>query len=152
MTGLLSHSGSSIDTADLSGDGNLNVTLAVSEVVVGEISWFEAPNDLQTQSWTRHVIGSVEDVHWHHLFNMNNDGQFDIVFAEMYHSGTDSVGIYKNDGNAESWTLQILKTHASHNLAVGDLGNDGDMDILGAKWQLVAPADGDILLWINNTN
>ncbi len=144
--------GSSIDTADLNGDGNLDVTLAVSEVGVGEIAWFEAPDNPLTQSWTRHVIGSVEDVHRHHLVDMNNDGQLDIVFAEMYQSGTDRVGIYNNDGNAESWTLQILETHASHNLAVGDIGNDGDMDILGANWQLVAPAGGDIFLWINQTN
>ncbi|MEM7081628.1 MAG: FG-GAP-like repeat-containing protein [Pseudomonadota bacterium] len=145
--------GSSIDAADLNGDGNIDVTLAVSEVGVGEFSWFEAPDDPLTQPWIRHVIdSSVEDVHRHHLVDLNNDGQLDILFAEMFQSQTDRVGVYYNDGNAESWTLDILETHASHNLAIGDIGNDGDIDFLGSNWQLNAPAGGDIFLWINESN
>jgi hypothetical protein len=142
--------GSSIDTGDINNDGNIDVTLAVSEVGVGDFTWFEAPDDPLTQPWVRHDFGTVEDVHRHHLVDINNDGDLDIVFAEMYQSGTDRVGIYNNDGNASSWTLQILATHASHNLAIGDVGNDGDIDILGANWQTSAPANGDIFLWQND--
>lgn len=144
--------GSSIDTADLNGDGRLDVTLAVSEVGIGDIAWFEAPEDPLTQSWVRHTIGTVEDVHRHHIVDMNNDGKLDIVFAEMYQSATDRVGVYYNDGDGASWTLQVIETIGSHNIAVGDVGNDGDIDILGANWRQQAPGDGDIYLWINNTN
>ena len=80
----------------------------------------------------------VEDVHRHHLVDMNNDGELDILFAEMYQSQTDRVGVYYNQGDGAGWMLQVLETHASHNLGIGDVDNDGDID---------APADGDLFFW-----
>ncbi|MFK8013821.1 MAG: FG-GAP repeat domain-containing protein [Gammaproteobacteria bacterium] len=144
--------GSSSDTADINKDGRLDVTLAASEVGVGQFAWFEAPEDPLNGTWTRHVIDTVEDVHRHHLVDFNQDGEVDIVFAEMHQSAGDRVGVYYNQGDGESWVLDILATHGSHNLDVGDVGNDGDIDFIGANWQLNAPADGDYFLWRNNKN
>ncbi|MFK7886316.1 MAG: FG-GAP-like repeat-containing protein, partial [Gammaproteobacteria bacterium] len=144
--------GSSIDTADINNDGRLDVTLAVSEVGVGQFSWFEAPANPLTQSWIRHQIDTVEDLHRHHIVDVNQDGQLDIVFAEMYQSDTDRVGVYYNQGNGDSWILDVLETHASHNLAVTDVDNDGDIDFVGANWRRQAPAGGDLFLWLNDKN
>lgn len=145
--------GSSIDVADINKDGRLDVSLAVSEVGVGDFAWFEAPANPLTQSWIRHPIDIVEDVHRHHLIDFNGDGELDIVFAEMYQSDDDRVGVYYNQGNGASWILDILETHASHNLAVGDVDNDGDIDFLGSNWRINnAPASGDLFLWINQDN
>ncbi len=144
--------GISIDTADINKDGRLDVTFAASEVGVGELSWFEAPVDPLTQPWIRHQIDMVEDAHRHHIVDFNQDGELDIVFAEMYQSDTDRVGVYYNQGNGDSWVLDILETHGGHNLAVGDIDNDGDIDFIGSNWRLQGPASGDLFLWRNQTN
>ncbi|MEO1574181.1 MAG: FG-GAP-like repeat-containing protein [Pseudomonadota bacterium] len=144
--------GSSISVADINKDGRLDISLAVSEVGVGQFAWFEAPANPLTQPWTQHSIDIVEDVHRHHLVDMNGDGELDIVFAEMYQTDTDRVGVYYNQGNGDAWILDILETHASHNLAIADVDNDGDIDFIGANWRLQGPAGGDLFLWRNQTN
>ncbi len=141
--------GSSVSIADINNDGRDDISVAVAEVGTGEFAWFEAPENPLTQSWVRHTIDIVDDVHRHHLVDMNNDGELDIVFAEMFQSDTDRVGVYYNQGDGDSWILDILETHASHNLAIGDVDNDGDVDFVGANWRLEGPADGDLFLWRN---
>ena len=66
---------------------------------------------------------------------MNGDGAMDVVAAEM-HQGADpdEVAVYINQGSGLSWKKQIISTKGSHYIRVGDIGNDGDMDIIGANW------------------
>src|SRR3989344_7083846 len=139
----------SAGVTDINGDGRLDIFLAASEIGAGTLSWFEAPLDPITGAWIKHDIANVEDIHRFHLVDMNNDGALDIAFAEMHQSTTDRVGIYYNNGNGASWTLQVLATTASHNIAVGDVGNDGDIDIGGANWSTASPDGGSLEFWGN---
>jgi type 1 glutamine amidotransferase/chitodextrinase len=142
----------SAGVADINRDGRLDIILAASEVGAGTLSWFEAPIDPINGAWIKHDIDAVEDLHRFHLVDMNNDGFLDIVFAEMHQSTAKRVGIYYNNGNGASWTLQTLATTASHNIAVGDIGNDGDIDIVGANWNTGSPDNGSLNLWRNDSN
>ena len=142
--------GGSVDTADLNDDGRLDVLLAPSETGPGEIAWFEAPVDPLNGSWIRHTIADAEDVHLVHLVDFDNDHDLDIAFAEMHQSPTDRVGVYLNEGLGASWTLHLIATSASHNIAVGDLENDGDIDIVGANWELSSPDGGRLNWWRND--
>ena len=83
-------------------------------------------------------------MHTFKLADMDGDGQLDIVFAEMQQSTRKRVGFFRNGGSGASWTLQVLSEAGSHNIRVGDLGADGDLDIVGANWQ-GAPVE----LWEN---
>ena len=141
----------SAELADFNNDGRLDVVLAASEVGIGTLSWFEAPADPETGNWVKHDVDIVEDVHRIHVKDMNKDGSLDIVFAEMHQSDTgDRVGIYYNKGGGLSWVLQVLSTQGSHNIAVADVEGDGDLDILGANWQISASDGGAIKLWRND--
>ncbi len=140
----------SAGVADINGDGRPDIFLAASEIGVGTLSWFEAPLNPINGVWIKHDIGTVSDVHRFHLIDINNDGPLDVVFAEMHQSSTKRVGVYINDGNGASWTLQIIATTASHNIAVGDVGNDGDIDIIGANWDSSSPDGGALNFWRND--
>lgn len=143
-------SGGSADTADLNHDGRLDIVMAASESGPGEIAWFEGPVDPLNGSWIEHTIDDVEDVHLLHLIDFDKDGDLDIAFAEMHQSPTDRVGIYLNGGLGASWSLELIASTGAHNIAVGDLENDGDFDIVGANWELTSPDGGDLNWWRND--
>ena len=85
---------------------------------------------------------------------MDRNGTLDVVTAEMHQSAfPHEVSIYYNDnGDAASWTKQVLATSGSHNIRVGDIGNDGDMDIIGANWGAVAKGASPIEMWENTSS
>ena len=134
--------------ADINEDGRLDVILSVSEGI-GPVAWFEAPADPKTGLWTKHLIESneLEGAHSLQVADMDNDGDFDVVTAEMHTSLQKRIIVYINEG--ESWTRQIVATSGSHNLRVGDIGNDGDIDIIGKNY---AGPGRVIEMWENLTS
>jgi len=83
-------------------------------------------------------------VHTFKAADIDGDGQQDLVFAEMAQSAGKRVGFFRNLGGGLGWTLQVLGANGSHNIRVADIGNDGDLDVVGANWQ-GAPVE----LWEN---
>ena len=124
-----------ITLADINKDGRTDMLLAPAESA-GRLSWYETPKDRKAGNWTEHVICSqVDHVHTFKAVDLDNDGDLDVVFAEMAQSPTKRVGFFRNGGDGRAWTLQVVGTGGSHNLRVGDIGRDGDIDIVGANWQ-----------------
>lgn len=126
--------------ADINKDGRPDVVLTPTESKDGthRTSWYEAPPDPRSSGWTEHVIdSSVETVtHSLGLADMDNDGDLDVVTAEMHQStDPDEVRVYINeDGDGVTWMKQVVAKTGSHNARVADIGNDGDFDIVGANW------------------
>jgi hypothetical protein len=124
-----------VAVADLDKDGNSDVILSRSENAGGRLAWYGSPNPTKGP-WTGHVIATdVDHVHSLQTADMDRDGDLDVVFAEMAQSGRKRVGFFRNGGSALDWTLQVVDTTGSRNAKVGDIGGDGDIDIVGANWQ-----------------
>jgi type 1 glutamine amidotransferase len=139
--------GCSVMVGDINRDGRPDVILSPSESA-GRISWFEMPGNPLKETWIEHIIlPSVSYVHRVRVADFDNDGNLDVAFAEMDQSKTNRIGIIYNDAAGTSWTPQVLGTTAGHNIAVGDIENDGDVDILNANWR-----HGNLELWINHLN
>jgi VCBS repeat protein len=137
----------SATVVDLNGDSRPDVVHVFGETP-GPMAWYEAPADPRIGGdWVRHPVADpVDYVHTFELADMDGDGEQDIVFAEMAQSAQKRVGFFRNRGGGLAWTLQVLSTNGSHNIRVADIGNDGDLDIVGANWQ-GAPVE----LWENLT-
>jgi hypothetical protein len=134
---------------DIDGNGNPDVVLAPSESS-GRMSWYEAADPVGGP-WTEHSIDpSVSYMHTFKAGDMDGDGDLDLVTAEMHQSSDpDEVSVYRNDGGALTWTQVVVATTGSHNLRIGDIGSDGDLDIFGANWNDSAPNSAVVEMWEN---
>lgn len=136
---------------DINDDGNLDVVLAPSESS-GRFSWYET-DDPVNGPWIEHSIDPA--VSYFHTFkagDMDRDGDLDLVTAEMHQSSNpDEVSIYFNQGDGLSWDQTVVATSGSHNLRIGDIGNDLDLDIFGANWNDSAPNSAIIEMWENQS-
>jgi hypothetical protein len=127
-----------VETADINNDGRLDIVLTPAELK-GErhqAAWYAAPDNRMQSDWTENII--VPDIecviHALHVADFNMDGHIDIAMAEM-HQGEDpdEVTVHLNLGNGASWRKQLLSNNGSHDIVVGDIGGDGDLDIIGAN-------------------
>ena len=137
--------------ADIDGNGDNDVVLAPSESS-GRLSWFEA-SDPVNGPWTEHAVDStVSYLHTFEAADMDRDGDLDLVTAEMHQSSDpDEVSVYLNEGDGLVWNQLVVATSGSHNVRVGDIGDDADIDIFGANWNDSAPNSAVIELWENQS-
>jgi hypothetical protein len=122
-----------VHIVDLNKDGRQDVLIAPAESD-GRLAWYEAA-DPKRGPWTEHVIAA--DVAYIHTFktaDVEGDGDLDVVTAELEQSPRRRVSVYLNEGKALAWHQQVLSRTGAHNLRVADIGNDGDIDIVGANF------------------
>ena len=140
------HEDAVVKMADLNADSRPDIVLTRSEGPY-KLSWFEAPADPKSDSWKEHVIDdSVDFAHGLEIADLDRDGDPDIVASEMHQSSRKRVLVFWNDDKGSRWSPQVLSTKGSHNIRAADIGNDGDIDIVGANW---SGDDQPIECWIN---
>ncbi|MCC6419703.1 MAG: VCBS repeat-containing protein [Gemmataceae bacterium] len=117
---------------DINRDGRPDILIAPAETT-GRLSWYESATP-RTGPWTEHVIDpDVAFVHTFKSGDVDRDGHPDVVIAEMEQSAHGRIAVYYNHGKASGWTRQIVGREGSHNIRLADIGNDGDLDIVGAN-------------------
>ncbi len=142
-----------VEMADINGDGRPDIVLAPAELKgqTYKVAWYEAPADPRRGDWAEHVIvPSIECVvHSLGVGDLDGDGDIDVAIAEM-HQGADpdEVSIHVNRGKGKAWRKQVISTDGSHDIVVADIGNDGDLDILGANHSGSPPLE----LWENGSS
>jgi hypothetical protein len=133
------HPSATVQVVDINGDLRQDVVLSPSELrgQTYRLSWFEAPTDPKQGNWREHIIVDPIECVIHGLAtaDINGDGMIDVVSSEMHQgSDPDEVAVFINRNNGSSWEKQIVSSKGSHYIRVGDIGSDGDMDIVGANW------------------
>jgi hypothetical protein len=133
---------------DLNQDGKMDVLFSSSEETA-PVDWWTPQTSDPTGNWIRHnILPSLEKAHSLQSADMDLDGDIDIVLAQMHTSTSKEVMVlYNQDGQAGTWTKQVIGQGGSHNSVVVDIGSDGDFDILGANYTGNPPVN----LYINQS-
>lgn len=141
-----------VEVADFNADGRADVVLSPAEIRGQryKVAWYEAPEDPRQANWRQHVIVPDIEAVIHSLVvgDFDLDGDMDIGLAEM-HQGEDpdEVTLQLNLGGGAHWRKELLSNDGSHDLVAGDLGGDGDLDLVGANH---AGASHPLELWQND--
>jgi hypothetical protein len=142
-----------IATGELTGDGRMDVVVGHGEGgipggVTG-VRMFTAPAD-RTRAWAERAVDP--GYHWTHnlrLVDMDANGTRDIVAAEEDQSEHRRVGVFANDGTG-NFRLQVIAGGVGgHNVEVGDVDRDGDLDVLSSPHGYFGD-DNPLVVYLNN--
>jgi len=135
--------------ADINGDSNPDVIFSSSENT-DDLAWWMYGPDGPTGSWTKMtIVQNLEKAHTLQAADMDNDGDVDIVTAQMHTSQDKEVMVWFNlNGQGTAWRKQVLGTTGLHNGQLVDIGNNGRYDIFGANWTGNPP----VRLWLNRAD
>lgn len=122
---------------DIDQDGDPDMVVTVDED--GKVFWYENPGphgDPRTAAWKAHPVGQsagyIKDVE---VADLDKDSKPEIV--TRIH---EVVSILRQIG-MDSWSKIAVPIHPKEGMHVGDLDNDGDLDIALNGFWLETPAD-----------
>jgi Peptidase C10 family/FG-GAP-like repeat/Secretion system C-terminal sorting domain len=122
----------SVHAADIDGDGDTD--LLGAGAVADEIRWYENV-DGSGAIWSANTLGGAFDgASSVFATDIDGDGDTDILGAAY---GADDVSWWENvNGDGTSWTKNRVgwMVDGVNCVYAADLGNDGDMDLLGAAY------------------
>jgi VCBS repeat protein len=138
---------SQVAIGDLDRDGWMDVVLA-AHVTGHGLTWYRNPGRDPREHWLRfRVISGWRGLHSCQVADFDNDGDLDILTAQTSKQPEKRVAVIENqDGHGRQWQLHVLSTVGSHNAKVGDIDNDGDIDIAGKNDE----ANVKPRIWINS--
>lgn len=123
----------SYDFGDFNGDGKLDLLGANAGPSNSELLALNNGNGTYTDASARLVPNGTGDDNDSKFFDLDNDGDLDLIIAALYQS---REKIYLNDGTGE-FTLDSGRitgaNDASLDVAVADFDGDGDFDIVTAQ-------------------
>jgi len=139
----------SVAVGDLDNDGDLDIVSGSGLAENYEVIAWENDGTPFDDAWTLHDVGttSTDDVYSVAVGDLDHDGDLDIVSGSLW----GDVIAWQNDGAPFDGTWTPCNVGASTDnvwsVAVGDLDNDGDLDIVSGSG---SGEDYEVIAWGND--
>ncbi|OFX38062.1 MAG: hypothetical protein A2X03_03770 [Bacteroidetes bacterium GWA2_40_15] len=151
-----------VGAADLNKDGIPDIILAHSEKEGYPLSWYSVTSidKVKTGPWVeQHIVAVFDWCETVDIGDIDNDGALDIMAAKFRRHNKPGEGtwnlppypisvFYNKRGDASVWTRQDIDQEGIYAGSLGDLGSDGDLDIVGPLSYFTAP----LRIWENKTS
>tara|TARA_Y100001970_G_scaffold61834_1_gene78948 strand:+ start:10 stop:1374 length:1365 start_codon:yes stop_codon:yes gene_type:complete len=125
----------SVHVADIDSDGDLDIIAAL--FMTSNVIWIENDGSPNNGGWTSHDVvssSSSKESYDVAVGDIDGDGDLDIVEADQ----TNKVYWYENDGTPDDGTWSQTKIKGgltdAHVVAIADMDNDGDLDVISAAY------------------
>lgn len=148
-----------VRVGDINSDGLLDIIISNSEKPEYPVAWYIAPGDPINGTWREQKIGVMDYCHTLQLGDFDNDGDIDVLAAEMKkEKSAGRMILFINEGAPKTpeswkdksitWKEQLISTSGAYWAIAGDLGSDGDVDILSSGRYDLPPIE----IWENKLN
>jgi hypothetical protein len=118
---------------DFDGDGTNDVALSQSERAGYEVAWYHSPTPGLAGTWHKLTVGVVDYCHTLQAADFDRDGDTDLLVGGMIQSQHRGLTLMLNDGQGKHWTPLVIQSDGSYSAELGDIDNDGDLDIVGIR-------------------
>ena len=134
---------------DIDGDGYVDFLGARAiDYRNRELVWFENPGQSASDPWRKHLItNDIMYLEWATLVDIDGDGKDELITADD--GPGKGIRIYQvpDDPTQPYWPWKSVVSEARHGLGVGDLYNDGRLEILSDfRWYEQGGRD----LWVEH--
>lgn len=142
-----------VNSADFNRDGYVDIIISNGEKEGWPVTWYENPGSDSKTGWQKHIVGVHDFAHTLKTGDINNDGEPDLVTGTFLLSEDSMslkpapVAVYYNLGKGEKWKKQVISLNGMYDGNIGDIDNDGDIDITGNITYYKPPFQ----VWINQT-
>ncbi len=120
-----------VAVADIDGDGRNDVVLSNSEQAGSTVTWYRSDATDGSGPWTAHTVVDIDFCHNLQAADFDGDGTNDLLVGGMISSDQRGLRVLYNDGTGEEWSESVVQEDGSYSAEIGDVDDDGDLDIVG---------------------
>ena len=134
-----------IKCGDLDNDGDFDVVVSSKEYSIVQV----LRND-GTGNFSYNLIAESISTDPIDLADIDNDGALDIITAGSYSYGNQNLSFLKNTGTGTFYDALVVDYQSCKSIALGDINNDGNADIIGTSYEYYPPYDEKIFYYLGN--
>ena len=129
-----------VAVADIDGGGTNDVAFSHSERPGYAVAWYRSSTPNGAGPWSKQPVTILDYCHTLQAADWDLDGDVDLLVGGMTKSQHRGLKLMLNNGTGMNWAEFIIQTNGSYSAEIGDIDNDGDLDIVGIRNWDAAPS------------